>query len=190
MALLPIRTLATPLCALTGQVCALSLATKRNGPSQVQPAKPFWMWTWSSTADAVNVGEVARSLAKEATGAKDIFESVAKLSDGGIMDRLEYVRIWELGVAVQVGSSLDEKEFLGKGLVDLGNNAKDLSDELVELNAMAVNAFTWLQWEVSFPMRRNWKLTSCSLHRYTKCYPNQTPNSPPPWSSRPVSTRS
>ena len=35
-----------------------------------------------------------------------------------------------------------------KRRVQLGDDSRDLSDELVDINAMAVNAFTWIQWEV------------------------------------------
>ncbi|ORX35154.1 hypothetical protein BD324DRAFT_652866 [Kockovaella imperatae] len=150
VALLPLRLLATPVCTFTGQACLLSLASKREsqaGETRMIKARPFWEWQLTSARNAVDVGNVARNLAKEASGAKSIFESVARLSEGGLMDRLEHVRIWELGVAVQIGSNLEDREMLGQGLVELGNNAKDLSDELVEINAMAINAFTWLQWE-------------------------------------------
>ena len=87
-ALAPLKTFATPVCALAGQLCALSYLSKEwNGT--LEPATPFWQWGRNTEIDA---GAVARSLAKEAKGAKDIFESIALLSSGGLMDRLEYVR--------------------------------------------------------------------------------------------------
>ena len=90
LALLPLRTLATPACLLSGQMCALSLFTMTgNDGTLVHTARPFWSWSWTAEVD---VGEVARSLTKEAKGARDIFESIAMLSEGGMMDRLEYVR--------------------------------------------------------------------------------------------------
>jgi hypothetical protein len=75
-------------------MCSLSLLSN-VGPEgkAIRTARPFWTWQWKSwQRDQVNIGGVARSLAKEAKGAKDIFESIAQLSDGGMMDRLEYVR--------------------------------------------------------------------------------------------------
>ena len=94
LALLPLRSLATPLCALTGQVCSLSLMTRMtsadDGRQRVNEAEPFWKWRWTFTPE-VDVGQVARSLAKEAKGAKGIFDSVSKLSDGRLMG-LDYVR--------------------------------------------------------------------------------------------------
>ena len=80
MALIPLRTLATPACALTGQLCGLSFISKSSS------------WNLRRRAPEVDVGEVARSLVKEAKGAKDIFESIALLSGGGMMERLEYVK--------------------------------------------------------------------------------------------------
>jgi len=80
LALLPLRTLATPACVLTGQLCTLSFVNQTSG------------WSWTRREPEVDVGVVARSLVKEAKGAKDIFQSIALLSDGGLMDRLEYVR--------------------------------------------------------------------------------------------------
>lgn len=94
LALLPLRSLATPACTVLGQMCSLSLLSN-VGPEgkAIRTARPFWTWQWKSwQRDQVNIGGVARSLAKEAKGAKDIFESIAQLSDGGMMDRLEYVR--------------------------------------------------------------------------------------------------
>ena len=93
LALLPLRSLATPLCALTGQVCSLSLMTRMandDGRRRTSEAEPFWRWRWSFVPE-LDVGQVARSLAKEAKGAKGIFDSVSKLSDGGLMG-LDYVR--------------------------------------------------------------------------------------------------
>jgi hypothetical protein len=90
----PARITATPLCALTGILCEVSLISQ-NGTSSIGGGfwKWKWKWNWSrGTGDQVDVGGVARSLTKEVMGAKDIFESIAMLSEGGMTDRLEYVR--------------------------------------------------------------------------------------------------
>jgi hypothetical protein len=34
-------------------------------------------------------------------------------------------------------------------MLQLGDVTRDLTDKLVETNAIAVNAFSWLQWEVN-----------------------------------------
>ena len=95
LTLLPVRTLATPLCALIGQGCALSLLTTAphgttGGTDRM--AQPFWRWYSTLAAPEVDVGEVARSLAREAKGAKDIFESISQLSSGQLIGKLEYLR--------------------------------------------------------------------------------------------------
>lgn len=101
ISLLPLRTLATPTCALTGLLCPLSLASasiqQQNGTQMTGReigARPFWKWSWSlkSPKDGVDISTVARSLALEVRGAKDIFESISLLSEGGLVGRLEYVK--------------------------------------------------------------------------------------------------
>lgn len=84
--LLPLRSLSTPVCALTGQLCGLSLLGGADA------AKPFWSWKLRTQKDEVDVGRVAREMAREVQGAKDIFDSLAILTGGGMMDRSEHVR--------------------------------------------------------------------------------------------------
>ena len=89
VALLPLRGLATPACALTGLACHLSLLSRTSTDGDyIHLAKSIWQ----STTQSVDVAGVARNLTKDVKGAKDIFESIAMLSEGGMMDRLEYVR--------------------------------------------------------------------------------------------------
>lgn len=52
-------------------------------------AQPFWKARGDGPVD---IAGVARNLTKDVKGAKDIFESISLLSEGGMMDRLEYVR--------------------------------------------------------------------------------------------------
>jgi hypothetical protein len=81
----PLKLLATPACALTGQLCTISYFN----------ATLAGQWWQGKREPEVNVAEVARRMAKEAQGARDIFESIATLSEGGMMGRLEYVRYVE-----------------------------------------------------------------------------------------------
>ena len=127
----PLRTLATPLCALTGQACTLSLLSTFSPNATEARARPFWKWGGAGTPN-INMGEVARSLTKEVKGAKDIFESLELLSNGEMWNRLEHLRcvvlpkhadarIWELATAIQVGSRLDEREMVASGLREVGH---------------------------------------------------------------------
>ena len=87
MALLPLRSLATPACALTGYACHLSLLSRKDAKGEyISLAGPMWR------SPDVDVAGVARNLTKDVKGARDIFESIAMLSDGAMMDRLGYVR--------------------------------------------------------------------------------------------------
>lgn len=58
-------------------------------------------------------------------------------------------RIHELGIAIQTGSGLEDRFFLGQGLVELSNLASEITDEVVMINTMSVSIFSWLFWEVS-----------------------------------------
>ena len=49
---------------------------------------------------------------------------------------------------------MEEKDILGRQLIELGDLTRDLTDEVVSIDAMSVNAFSWLQWEVSTHGRR------------------------------------
>ncbi|WWC67376.1 uncharacterized protein I206_101284 [Kwoniella pini CBS 10737] len=144
--LLPAKTLATPACLLTGLFCHTSLLSQHDDNGTVIPAKPFWSTT-SANEDDLDVGQYARVLTKEARGARDIFESVRTLNQGGVAGGLEYVRIWELAVAVNTGSTLEGKGFIAEQLRELGDMTRDLSDEIVHIDSKTVNAFSWLQWE-------------------------------------------
>ncbi|WWC90279.1 uncharacterized protein L201_005212 [Kwoniella dendrophila CBS 6074] len=149
--LLPAKTLATPACLLTGLFCHNSLLSRNdiNGTTII-PAKPFWQnfkYDQEVEKDDVDIGEYARALTKEARGARDIFDSVRMLGQGGVAGGLEYVRIWELAVTVNTGSTLEGKGYIAEQIRELGDMTRDLSDEIVHIDSKTVNAFSWLQWE-------------------------------------------
>ncbi|WRT63146.1 uncharacterized protein IL334_000049 [Kwoniella shivajii] len=144
--LLPAKTLATPACLLAGLFCETSLLAQIGEDGTRAAARPFWA-SVRSDEDDVDVAQYARALTKEARGARDIFDSVRTLGHGGVAGGLEYVRIWELAVAVNTGSSLEGKGFIAEQLRELGDMTRDLSDEIVHIDSKTVNAFSWLQWE-------------------------------------------
>ncbi|WVQ94388.1 hypothetical protein IAU59_001467 [Kwoniella sp. CBS 9459] len=149
--LLPARTLATPACLLTGLFCQTSLLSHQLNGTTV-PARSLWSGIGRIKAedgDPLDVGQVARALTKEVRGARDIFDSVRMLGQGSVVGGLEYVRIWELAVAINTGSSLDDKSLISSQLTELGDMTRDLSDEIVHIDSTTVNAFSWLQWEFS-----------------------------------------
>ncbi|WVF66775.1 hypothetical protein IAT40_001517 [Kwoniella sp. CBS 6097] len=146
---LPARTLATPACLLTGLFCQTSLLSHQLNGTSI-PARPLWKAIGRGTnddSDPLDVGQVARVLTKEVRGARDIFDSVRMLGQGSVVGGLEYVRIWELAVAINTGSSLDDKSIISSQLTELGDMTRDLSDEIVHIDSTTVNAFSWLQWE-------------------------------------------
>ncbi|BEJ13617.1 hypothetical protein CspHIS471_0307910 [Cutaneotrichosporon sp. HIS471] len=143
MALLPfVRELATPTCFLAGVGCDLSLLASPN-----MTARPFWQM--ASGGSKVDVAAVSRGLSREARQAKDIFESLTALGDGRMTAGLGHLRIHELGIAVQTGSTLEDRFFIGAELIELADLASDITDEVVTINAMSVNVFSWLFWEFS-----------------------------------------
>ncbi|CAK9780055.1 hypothetical protein CC85DRAFT_300540 [Cutaneotrichosporon oleaginosum] len=142
VALLPFRALATPACFITGIGCDLSLLTAPN-----MTARPFWQM--ASGGAEVDIAAVSRGLSREARQAKDIFESLTALGDGRMTAGLGHVRIHELGIAVQTGSTLEDRFFIGAELIELADLASDITDEVVTINAMSVNVFSWLFWEFS-----------------------------------------
>ncbi|OCF34558.1 hypothetical protein I316_03599 [Kwoniella heveanensis BCC8398] len=150
--ILPARTLATPACLLTGLFCQTSLLSHQLNGTTI-PARPLWKAIGGrhpeEAGDPLDVGQVARALTKEVRGARDIFDSVRMLGQGSVVGGLEYLRIWELAVAIGTGSSLDDKSLISAQLTELGDMTRDLSDEIVHIDSTTVNAFSWLQWEFS-----------------------------------------
>ncbi|WVW81195.1 hypothetical protein I302_103186 [Kwoniella bestiolae CBS 10118] len=147
--LLPAKTLATPACLLTGLFCQTSLRSHHINGTTV-PARPFWSSFRANDEeeeDPVDVGQYARALAQEARGARDIFDSVRMLGQGGVAGGLNYVKIWELAVTVNTGSTLEGKGIFAEQIKELGDMTRDLSDEIVHIDSKTVNAFSWLQWE-------------------------------------------
>jgi hypothetical protein len=157
-ALLPVRTLATPTCLLVNLWCPLSLLSDNTSTAQ-----PFWR-LFASPGNSVDVARVSRSLSSEVRVAKDIFDSLLSLGDGRMMEGLAHVRcvvmrllllsllltarIHELGIAIQTGSTLDARFFIGQELIQLADTASSVADEIVRINAMSVSIFSWLFWEV------------------------------------------
>lgn len=62
---------------------------------------------------------------------------------------LTTTRVHELGIAIQFGSTLDDRLFLSEGLVELADLASKITDEVALINAMSVSIFSWLFWDVS-----------------------------------------
>lgn len=85
IAMLPVRTLATPACLLANIGCPLSLLAAPN-----MTARPFWHIV--SGGAEVDVAAVSRELSREARQAKDIFESLTALGDGRMTAGLGHVR--------------------------------------------------------------------------------------------------
>lgn len=50
------------------------------------------------------------------------------------------------------GSTIDEKDMIGQQLFELGDLTRDLYDDVRSINNKAVDAFTWVQWDVSPPL--------------------------------------
>ncbi|ODN74233.1 hypothetical protein L202_07678, partial [Cryptococcus amylolentus CBS 6039] len=158
---LPLATLATPTCALTGLFCRHSLFTTSSPYSSsstdsqssrqlsAQQARPFWLWFSSTTPkDEVDVGEAARVLTKEVQRARDIFDSVRLVGEESVAP-MEYVRVWELGSALMARGRVDaESHKLGTMVIELGDDCRDLVDEISYIDSKSVNDFGWIQWEV------------------------------------------
>ncbi|ODN76348.1 hypothetical protein L198_08124, partial [Cryptococcus wingfieldii CBS 7118] len=158
---LPLATLATPTCALTGLFCRHSLFTISSPHSSsstdsqssrqlsTQQARPFWLWFSSTTPkDEVDVGEAARVLTKEVQRARDIFDSVRLVGEESVAP-MEYVnRVWELGSALMVRGRVDAQSHkLGTMVIELGDDCRDLVDEISYIDSKSVNDFGWIQWE-------------------------------------------
>ncbi|TXT07316.1 hypothetical protein VHUM_03486 [Vanrija humicola] len=145
VAILPLRLIATPACLLTNVLCPLSLLSTGITPNAT--AKPFWRLF--SQPMEVDVAAVSRELSKEVRNAKDIFDSLQALGDGRMTEGLGHVKIHELGIAIQTGSTLSDRLIIGQELIDLADLASEITDEVVMINTMSVSIFSWLFWEFS-----------------------------------------
>ncbi|KAL1407213.1 hypothetical protein Q8F55_006630 [Vanrija albida] len=145
VALLPLRLIATPACLVTNILCPLSLLSTGITPNAT--AKPFWRLF--SQPIEVDVAAVSRELSKEVRNAKDIFDSLQALGDGRMTEGLGHVKIHELGIAIQTGSTLSDRLIIGQELIDLADLASEITDEVVMINTMSVSIFSWLFWEFS-----------------------------------------
>ncbi|WVQ73564.1 hypothetical protein IAR50_003142 [Cryptococcus sp. DSM 104548] len=154
---LPLTTLATPTCAFLGFLCPHSFFTtpssyssSSSSPSQGSElqARPFWHWFSSATRkEEVDIGEAARVLTKEVQRARDIFDSVRLVGEEGVAP-MEYVRVWELGSALMAQGRVDaESHKLGSMVIELGDDCRDLVDEISYIDSKSVNDFGWIQWE-------------------------------------------
>ncbi|ORY23274.1 hypothetical protein BCR39DRAFT_549646 [Naematelia encephala] len=141
LSLLPLRAASTPLCALTGIGCQLSLFSTFVNGTYTKTARPWW----ASRRKTEDLALVARTLTQEARGARDIFDSITLVSQGETLGRLDYLNIWELASTVRAGSSLEDRDYISQELADLGEVARDLGDELRDINSVGVNTFGWLQ---------------------------------------------
>lgn len=87
------------------------------------------------------VARLARSVATHAHQAHDIFASVVRLGDPKSLG-LYHPEIWELGIAVKATTRLETREELGRKLQDLGDMTRDVKDQVIKINSLAINAFS------------------------------------------------
>ncbi|KAI5481619.1 hypothetical protein MNV49_002845 [Pseudohyphozyma bogoriensis] len=91
------------------------------------------------------LGGVARSVKVQAMQAMDLFQSVLALGGpDGVGTNLHHVALWELAVAVEHTSGLEDRDFLGKQLHVLGDMTRDVKDEVIRLNSQGISSFTWI----------------------------------------------
>lgn len=58
-------------------------------------------------------------------------------------------RIWELAVAVQVSSGMENRNELGKQLAEFGNKIRDVKDTMNVLHSKGITTFQWALHRVS-----------------------------------------
>ncbi|SCV67676.1 BQ2448_5287 [Microbotryum intermedium] len=125
---------APSLAPLTTLYCStIRLGCNRSSPNQAE-------------IDYQNlVHQTTRTTAVKVEQAKDIFSSLLNLGDGsaGSAGALHPVEMWELATAVKY-SGLEERDFLGAQLNDLGNDVRSLKDNIIELNSLGINSLTWV----------------------------------------------
>lgn len=63
-------------------------------------------------------------------------------------DRVQ-IRIWELAVAVQVSSGMENREDLGRQLAQFGNKIRDVKDAMYVLHSKGITTFQWALHRVS-----------------------------------------
>ncbi|KAM0754658.1 hypothetical protein T439DRAFT_321691 [Meredithblackwellia eburnea MCA 4105] len=91
------------------------------------------------------VGGVARTAKVQASQALDLFDSVLALGKAdGVGSHLHHVAIWEIAIAVKHTSALENREFLGGQLQELGDATREVKDSVIRLNSQGLNSFTWI----------------------------------------------
>lgn len=58
-------------------------------------------------------------------------------------------RIWELAVAVQVSSGMENREELGRQLAQFGTKVRDVKDAMYVLHSKGITTFQWALHRVS-----------------------------------------
>ena len=53
-------------------------------------------------------------------------------------------RLWELAVAVRHTSGMEEREFLGDQLQELGDLTREVRDAVTRLGSQSLASFTWI----------------------------------------------
>lgn len=58
-------------------------------------------------------------------------------------------RAWELATTIRYTSEIEDRVFISDTLSELGDGIRDVRDEVIDLNAQGINAFTWIEHEFS-----------------------------------------
>jgi hypothetical protein len=119
---------------------------------------PGYQEQWEQTSAAA-----ARAASQGASQAVNIFQHLSELSDPKSVGlALHPVECWELATAVRY-SSLDDREFLSTEMSKLGDQTRDLKEQVINVNAEGLNSMQWILYVTSFH-------TSMSLSgHYTSC---------------------
>lgn len=96
----------------------------------------------STDGDPVDVGKIAKQVGTQALQAHDMFTSVVALGDPAAL-ALNHVEIWELAVAVQVSSGLENRHELGNQLRGFGDKIRDVKDVMGVLHSKGITTFQW-----------------------------------------------
>ncbi|KAL7420619.1 hypothetical protein Q5752_004570 [Cryptotrichosporon argae] len=132
----PVRAAATPLCFLANLGCAYSYAAG-NGSAHAFWARPL--------EQQIDVARVAVGLTEQVRGAATIFESIGVLAEGELASSLDYTHVLELGVAVKVGSTIEDKDVLADKITELGLLSRDIADGVMSTSTMSNSAIQWLE---------------------------------------------
>eukprot|EP01113_Clastostelium_recurvatum_P033302 TRINITY_DN4387_c0_g1_i9.p1 TRINITY_DN4387_c0_g1~~TRINITY_DN4387_c0_g1_i9.p1 ORF type:complete len:499 (-),score=92.98 TRINITY_DN4387_c0_g1_i9:3-1322(-) len=89
------------------------------------------------------IAQIARTVSDQAVRASTIFESVLALGDPASIG-LHQTEIWELGIAIKSTTELEDKDFLGDQLKDLGHLTRDVKDSMMQINSIGINSFVFI----------------------------------------------